>query len=46
MRVLMAIVVLLALTVCATREIKVNCDGKLQPVNTAAKSVGAGKAAP
>lgn len=42
----MAIVVLLALTGCATHEIKVNCDGKLQPVNTIEKPIGAGKAAP
>lgn len=30
-------ILLLALTGCATREIKVDCDGKLEPINAPAK---------
>ena len=37
MRVLITLIVLIALTGCATHEIKVNCDGKLQPVNAASQ---------
>ena len=39
MRVLVALVVLIALTGCATHEIKVNCDRKLQPVNATSQVI-------
>lgn len=46
MKFLMALIVLIALTGCASHEIKVNCDGKLEPVNRPTSQVTHTKAAP
>ena len=46
MRVLIVLVVLIALTGCAGHEIKVNCDGKLQPVNAQTSQLTQSRATP
>jgi len=46
MRYLRIIAALLLLAGCAAREIKVDCDGKLQPINRAAQTSAPGKVAP
>ena len=36
----------LLLAGCAARELKVECDGKLQPINAPAPAIHEGKASP